>query len=139
MDLRLARLVLSPPEATCFRLYDALYRSLLTATIRCFVKMRSLALLQGSRYKEVHIYSSRLPLTIHTLAFPTFSFLPSASIIDRAILQHFKSPASTMVNHSFLLGALAATVTGVVAQDNVRFGNAFSLGATTSYLSLIHI
>jgi len=71
---------------------------------------------------------------IRTLARPTSSFLPSAFIIDRAILHHFKSPTSTMVNHSFLLGALAATVTGVVAQDNVRFGNAFSLGATNSYI-----
>ncbi|KAI4761849.1 hypothetical protein E4T52_12748 [Aureobasidium sp. EXF-3400] len=39
-----------------------------------------------------------------------------------------------MVNRSILLSALAATVTGVVAQENVRFGNAFSLGATTSYI-----
>lgn len=39
-----------------------------------------------------------------------------------------------MVNHSLLLGALAATVTGVFAQENVRFGNAFSLGATNSYI-----
>lgn len=41
-----------------------------------------------------------------------------------------------MVNRNFLLGALAAAATGAIAQDsgseNIRFGNAFSLGATTN-------
>ncbi|KAG9993980.1 hypothetical protein KCU78_g18656, partial [Aureobasidium melanogenum] len=43
-----------------------------------------------------------------------------------------------MVNRNFLLSALAAAATGAIAQDsgseNIRFGNAFSLGATTSYI-----
>ncbi|KAH0264858.1 hypothetical protein KCU91_g11790, partial [Aureobasidium melanogenum] len=41
-----------------------------------------------------------------------------------------------MVNRNLLLGALAAAATGAIAQDsgseNIRFGNAFSLGATTN-------
>ncbi|CAD0091472.1 unnamed protein product [Aureobasidium vineae] len=43
-----------------------------------------------------------------------------------------------MFNRNFLLGALAAAATGAFAQDsgseNIRFGNAFSLGATNSYI-----
>lgn len=43
-----------------------------------------------------------------------------------------------MVNRNFLLSALAAAATGAIAQDsgseNIRFGNAFSLGATNSYI-----
>ena len=43
-----------------------------------------------------------------------------------------------MVNRNFLLSALAAAITGAVAQgsgsENVRFGHAFSLGATNSYI-----
>ncbi|THZ06380.1 hypothetical protein D6C93_01512 [Aureobasidium pullulans] len=43
-----------------------------------------------------------------------------------------------MVNRNFLLGALAAAATTAIAQDsgseNIRFGNAFSLGATNSYI-----
>ncbi|KAG9546249.1 hypothetical protein KCU71_g16992, partial [Aureobasidium melanogenum] len=43
-----------------------------------------------------------------------------------------------MVNRNLLLSALAAAATGATAQDsgseNIRFGNAFSLGATTSYI-----
>lgn len=43
-----------------------------------------------------------------------------------------------MVNRNFLLSAFAAAATGAIAQDsgseNIRFGNAFSLGATTSYI-----
>ncbi|KAI4835365.1 hypothetical protein E4T44_08616 [Aureobasidium sp. EXF-8845] len=38
-----------------------------------------------------------------------------------------------MIHLSFLLSVLATT-TGVIAQSNVRFGNAFSLGATNSYI-----
>lgn len=41
-----------------------------------------------------------------------------------------------MVNRNILVGALAAAATGVVAQEsnNIRFGNALSLGATNSYI-----
>jgi hypothetical protein len=38
-----------------------------------------------------------------------------------------------MVNHSLLLSVLATTIPIATAQ-NVRFGNAFSLGATNSYI-----
>jgi hypothetical protein len=72
-------------------------------------------------------YSKHLP-------FPFSRSCLQTSYIGRTILHSFKAHTSTMVNRSLLLGALAATVTGVVAQENVRFGNAFSLGATTSYI-----
>lgn len=44
-----------------------------------------------------------------------------------------------MVSRNLLFGMLAATAaTGAIAQDsgseNIRFGNAFSLGATNSYI-----
>jgi hypothetical protein len=38
-----------------------------------------------------------------------------------------------MINHTLLLAALATLLPAILAQ-NVRFGNAFSLGATTSYI-----
>lgn len=47
-----------------------------------------------------------------------------------------QSTKQKMVNRNILVGALAAAATGVVAQEsnNIRFGNALSLGATNSYI-----
>jgi hypothetical protein len=69
----------------------------------------------------VHSDTSHFPS--HILVFEFLTSIP---------LPHIH-PTSTMVNHSLLLSVLATTLTSVTAQ-NVRFGNAFSLGATTSYI-----
>jgi len=71
---------------------------------------------------------------------PTLFFIPNFTLVVFPIT--FSSQAtpdfSKMVNRNFLLGALAAAATSAIAQDsgseNIRFGNAFSLGATNSYI-----
>jgi hypothetical protein len=63
----------------------------------------------------------------------TSIFLSLTSDPRRDILHCELPPTSTMIHLSFLLSVLT-TITGVIAQSNVRFGNAFSLGATNSYI-----